>query len=124
MRNGWWKVRVEVTLDGASYDFNDLPQEAKREIAAQMRQGAVAGALEIGGQPEPKSKEDMSGVCPVCGGKLEYYGTERFEGGRGVRWWMCQVCESTGKEGFDEVFDGHHYEVRDASGNTVHGRKF
>lgn len=64
MRSGWWKARVEVTLDGASYDFDKLPQEAKRKIVDQMKQGAVAGAFEVESQPEPKAEGDQSGGVP------------------------------------------------------------
>lgn len=123
MRNGWWKARVEVTLDGASYDFDKLPQEAKRKIMAQMKQGAVAGAFEVEGQPEPKAEGDQSGVCPVCGGELRYTDNEQMDDG-GVYHWICKGCGATGKEGYDEVFDGHHYEVRDEDGNEIPGREF
>lgn len=123
MRSGWWKVKVEVTLDGASYDFNRLPQKVKQKIAAQMKQGAVAGAFEADGDSELKAKEDQAGVCPVCGGELRYTDNEQMDNG-GVYHWICEECGATGKEGYDEVFDGHYYEVRGADGNEIPGREF
>lgn len=64
MRNGWWKMKMEATLDGISFDFDRLPQEAKQRIMAMVRQGAVAGGFLVEGDPEPKPKEDQQGGVP------------------------------------------------------------
>lgn len=66
--------------------------------------------------------QDKEGVCPACGSQIEYEGNEQTDGG-GVRCWICPACGTTGKEGYDEVFDGHHYNVRDAAGKPLPGRK-
>lgn len=123
MRRVRWKARVEVILDGASYDFDRLSQEVKQKIRTLMKQGAAAGSFVVEGDPEPKVKEDQQGVCPACGGELRYTDNEQMDGG-GVYHWICEGCGATGKEGYDEVFDGHHYEVRDADGNAIPGREF
>ncbi len=57
---------------------------------------------------------EEAGVCPVCGGKLEYVDTIRSDNG-GFAVWTCPDCGATGKEGYDEVFD-QHYDVRDGDG--------
>lgn len=58
------------------------------------------------------------GICPLCGGELEYGFREDMDEG-GIQEWTCSECGATGNEGFDRKFDGHHYDVRDADGNPV-----
>lgn len=123
MKSGWWKAQFNVTLGGIGIDFDELPVEVKKQIMGQMAQGAVAGAFEadIPAGDKPAGKEDQQGICPLCGGELKYTDNEQMDGG-GVYHWICQSCEAAGKEGYGEVFDGHHYEVRDALGEPVPGR--
>lgn len=64
---------------------------------------------------------DEVGVCPLCGGSVEYGERESMDEG-GVYFWTCPSCGATGMEGYNEVFDGHHYNVRDKDGNPVPGR--
>jgi len=58
---------------------------------------------------------DEEGICPICGGELEYGGDEPLDDG-GVYNWTCPHCGATGKEGYDKVFD-RHYDVQDGDGN-------
>lgn len=58
---------------------------------------------------------DEEGICPICGGKLEYGDDEPLDDG-GVYEWTCLHCGATGKEGYDKVFD-KHYDVYDKDGN-------
>lgn len=58
---------------------------------------------------------DKEGICPICGGELEYEGDEPIDDG-GVYEWTCPSCGATGKEGYDKVFD-RHYDVLDGEGN-------
>lgn len=58
--------------------------------------------------------EEEAGVCPVCGGELEYVDTIRSDNG-GFAVWTCPDCGATGKEGYDKVFD-QHYDVKDGDG--------
>ncbi len=55
-----------------------------------------------------------SGICPICGGNLEYGTDEPIDDG-GLIEWTCLDCGATGKEGYDKVFD-QHYNVYDADG--------
>ncbi len=64
---------------------------------------------------------DEAGVCPVCGGELEYGDREDMDEG-GFYPWTCTGCGATGREGFDTCFDGHHYRVRDVAGDPIPGR--
>lgn len=122
MKNGWWKLQFNVTLGGAEIDFDELPMETKSKIMAQVSQGAVAGAFDSDADSgEKEEKADQHGICPLCGGELKYTDNEQMDNG-GVYHCICTSCEATGKEGYDEVFDGHHYEVRDADGAKVPGR--
>lgn len=58
--------------------------------------------------------DDFSGV--------EFYGRAESDDEGGTTPWYCPHCEATGKEGHDDVFDGHHYDVRDKNGEPVPGR--
>lgn len=62
---------------------------------------------------KPSAQE--SGVCPICGGRLEYGEDEPIDDG-GVIDWTCSDCGATGQEGYDKVFD-KHYNVYDSEGN-------
>lgn len=52
---------------------------------------------------------DEEGICPLCGGELEYTDDTRTDNG-GFFEWKCPSCGATGKEGYDKVFD-RHYDV-------------
>ena len=58
------------------------------------------------------------GVCPICGGDIEYGDFEMHDEGATYDW-ECPKCGATGKEGYDLTFDGNHYNVCDANGNEV-----
>lgn len=58
---------------------------------------------------------DEEGICPICGGELEYGDDEPLDDG-GVYDWTCPSCRAIGKEGYSKVFD-RHYDVRDGDGN-------
>ncbi len=58
---------------------------------------------------------EEAGICPICGGELEYVDNIRSDNG-GLAVWTCPNCGATGKEGYDEVFD-QHYDVKDGDGN-------
>lgn len=66
--------------------------------------------LDDSGQGEPDPTGDREGICPVCGAHVEYGCSEPMDSG-GVHHWTCPKCGASGKEGYDEVFDGHHYGV-------------
>lgn len=59
--------------------------------------------------------EQEAGICPICGGELEYGDDEPIDDG-GVIEWTCPSCGATGKEGYSKVFD-KHYNVTDGEGN-------
>lgn len=61
-------------------------------------------------------KPYAEGICPCCGSEIEYGQRNLMDNG-GTIAWECPNCEATGEEGFDEVFDGTHYNVCDADGN-------
>lgn len=61
-------------------------------------------------------KPYMEGICPCCGSQIEYGQRNHMDNG-GTIAWECPNCEASGEEGYDEVFDGMHYNVRDADGN-------
>lgn len=58
---------------------------------------------------------DEEGICPICGGELEYGNDISLDEG-GVYEWTCPSCGATGKEGYNKVFD-QHYDVQDGDGN-------
>lgn len=55
-----------------------------------------------------------AGICPICGGNLEYGTDEPVDDG-GLIEWTCLDCGATGKEGYNKVFD-QHYNVYDVDG--------
>ena len=57
-----------------------------------------------------------AGICPCCGSQIEYGQVNHMDNGGTIEW-ECPKCDASGEEGFDEVFDGMHYNVRDAKGN-------
>lgn len=54
---------------------------------------------------------DKDGICPICGGELEY-GRDIPTDAGGLIDWMCPNCRATGKEGYDKVFDRHYCVVK------------
>ncbi len=118
MKSGWWKLQFNVTVDGIEVDFDELPTAVKKKVLNQVAQGAVAGAFDTDIEP---ATGDQEGICPVCGGELEFGDNEQMDNG-GVYPWTCKACGATGKQGYDEVFDGRHYDVRDANGGKIPGR--
>lgn len=64
---------------------------------------------------------DQAGICPLCQASIEYGERETMDEG-GVYFWTCPNCGAAGREGYNEVFDGHHYNVRDKNGKPVPGR--
>ncbi len=58
---------------------------------------------------------EESGICPICGGELEYGDEIAVEDESGYYKWTCSECGATGKEIYDKVFD-QHYEVKDKDG--------
>lgn len=58
----------------------------------------------------------QAGICPLCGSTLSYVDHDHCDNG-GLNHWECPECGATGKEGYDEVFDGNHYDVCDGEGN-------
>ena len=64
---------------------------------------------------------DEAGVCPLCGESVKYGERESMDEG-GVYFWTCPNCGATGREGYNETFDGHHYNVRDRDGRPIPDR--
>ena len=62
---------------------------------------------------------DEEGICPICGGELEYGNDISLDEG-GVSEWTCPSCGATGKEGYNKVFD-QHYDVQNGDGNPFPG---
>ena len=65
---------------------------------------------------------DREGVCPVCGGEIEYTGGHESDDYGGWYIWECPVCQSNGREGYNRIFD-RHYDVQDGSGNPIPGEQ-
>ena len=70
----------------------------------------------------PPCLSDEEGVCPLCGAELKYNGAHDIDDDGGTIPWECTNCGATGAEGYNRVFD-QHYNVCDASGRPVPGRK-
>lgn len=64
---------------------------------------------------------DVEGVCPICGGKIEYTGTHTIDDDGGMFDWNCPDCGASGREGYNRAFD-RHYWVADKDGKSVSDR--
>lgn len=54
MNRGWWKLNINVCVNGIEVDFEDeLSTETKRQIMKMIAAGCVAGEFE-----EPDSRDD------------------------------------------------------------------
>lgn len=61
----------------------------------------------------------QKGICPVCGSEFNYTGDEEDMDNGGVNSWKCKHCGAYGDEGYNEVFDGRHYNVHDKKGDEI-----
>lgn len=59
----------------------------------------------------------QEGICPLCGGEIEYNGAKDPDDSGFTIPWQCTRCNAEGKEGYTETFDDMHYEVYDEDGN-------
>lgn len=109
----WHKLACEGS------DITHMAREAGIDAKCNMQSGEIT----VYGDIESDGSTDAEGICPICGGKIEYSGESILTCGGGMRPWKCSECEATGEEGFHEVFDGHHYNVRQSDGQAVPGRE-
>lgn len=61
---------------------------------------------------------DQEGICPLCGGELEYEGDQEIVDNGTLTSWTCTNCGSTGKEGADIVFE-RHYNICSPDGRKI-----
>lgn len=109
------------TFDGDSYIPQSTVEEFTKEhglpYAAKEPEFCLhpLGGFRLTGE-EANQGNDREGICPICGSAVEYVCSEPMDSG-GVHHWNCPGCGASGKEGYNEVFDGHHYNVIDGRGN-------
>lgn len=95
-------------------------EETLREIANVCQQLAaldtniLVNYIWRGGLDMKAPDAEEAGVCPICGGGLDYEDDIRTDDG-GFFLWNCPACGAIGKEGYDKVFD-QHYDVTDGEG--------
>ncbi len=94
----------------------DAAVKAVRDLAGlkNMDLLAYAGRCSIKLEDDPV---DEPGVCPLCGGTLEYLLPMRNVDL--IRNWHCTNCGAKGKEAYRKVFDSH-YDLLDSNGVMVH----
>lgn len=93
--------------------------KAVRDLAGLKNMDLLAYASQCGVKLED-DPVDEPGVCPLCGGALEYQ-LEEYQGFY-ARDWLCKGCGAKGKEAYRKVFDGH-YNIVDSSGHRVDRRE-
>ena len=82
---------------------------------AELETGALLDYIQHGNLHIAAPGAEEEGICPICGGELEYGNDVRLDDG-GCREWTCPECGATGKELYDKVFD-QHYDVKDGDGD-------
>lgn len=102
----------DTEFDGHHYDVR-LKDGTQVEIIGPNHPDAIPVAPKV---IKPVAME--SGICPICGGKLEYGEPDDQDGGCVIAW-TCSDCGATGEEGREEIFNGEHYDVKDANGVPV-----
>ena len=85
-----------------------------KELAS-LETAELIRCLRCGSMEMKNQDADEEGVCPICGGELEYGNDKPLDDG-GVYEWTCPDCGAIGKEGYSKVFD-RHYDVHDGDGN-------
>lgn len=100
-----WKTAWGNYLVNTPYEIAEYCKAQAARDAGENAEEAVAGM-------------DAEGICPACGELVDHEDKIQMDGG-GVYPWTCPRCGATGEEGFSEVFDGHHYNVRDKDGKPI-----
>lgn len=67
MNRGWWKLEIDVRMNGIKVDFEDeLSAETKRKIMKMISSGCVAGEIEEADDWKPmERKEDDNESIPL-----------------------------------------------------------
>ena len=82
---------------------------------AQLDTGDLLAYIKRSGLDVSNPGEQAEGICPICGGSVEY-GEEIPMDDGGVYKWACPNCGASGQEGYSKVFDWH-YNMMDREGN-------
>lgn len=60
MNKGWWRLEIDVRMNGIKVDFDeDLSAEAKRKIMKMIAEGCVAGEVEESENLKPMACEEV-----------------------------------------------------------------
>lgn len=126
-RAGRDSYTLKEKMNNCLYDALALLKgnDAAREIAWKLPWGnyLVNTAEEIAAYCKAEAAREMGesveGICPVCGASVEYTGEDIKTCGGGMHPWKCPACGATGEEGYNEVFDGQQYNVKDKDGNEI-----
>lgn len=67
MKRGWWKLEIDVRINGIKVDFEDeVPADAKRKVMKTIASGCVAGEIEVPDSWAPmECKEDCDESIPL-----------------------------------------------------------
>ena len=65
---------------------------------------------------------DKEGICPICGGEIDYCGEHELNDTGYSIGWVCPDCGATGHEENGELF-AYHSRVCDKDGKEVEGRE-
>lgn len=110
-------LAAAMKVSTSNFFFEQKLQEiiSMAKSLAQLDTGGLLAYIKKSGLDVSNPGEQAGGICPICGGSIEY-GEDIPMYDRGVQEWTCLDCGASGREGYSKVFD-RHYNVMDREGN-------
>lgn len=101
---------AEWTAEADEQASVEASAEADEQVSVEAHEQASAVTDEQASiMEQAEGNTDKEGICPVCGGEIEYDGTHTIDDDGGMFDWNCPDCGASGREGYNRAFDRHYY---------------
>lgn len=102
------------------FEIAKMMANTEMSVLGAFVQRVVAPFTDVKGDKIPHLHPygDEDGICPICGGTIEYLGDRETDDFGTVVSWECPSCGASGKSGYDDSFNCH-YNVTDKEGKTL-----